>query len=155
LPDTTIGGHADAQPPEHFDLLEASASNRYSVRPRPSTRIFPSGAEADDTVREGRPVGEDPAVLVVADIDGEDPPPLFEHPPTTATHTVAVITATAGLLRLLIGCASDLSPRVRRVSRPIERRTAWRTTDTGHPRYLRATAASACARQAAGSSGPG
>jgi hypothetical protein len=59
-------GQAAAQPPAQADWSGWSFSNRYSVRPLPSTRIIPSLVLAAVTV--ATPVGPPPV--------GAGPPPL-------------------------------------------------------------------------------
>src|SRR5882757_1663493 len=50
LPVTTSGGQLTAQLPEHLLLPPVSFLNRYKVRPRESTRIFPKPVRRTWTV---------------------------------------------------------------------------------------------------------
>jgi hypothetical protein len=69
------GGHRLAHAPEHVLVVLLSAANRYSVRPRLSTRILPSLEEASSTVDVAL------AALVEAGVGGLVEPPLGAEPP--------------------------------------------------------------------------
>lgn len=87
FPVTVTGGQAVAQSPLQVDFEEVSASQRYRVRPSPSTRMVPSGLDAAATV-------PDPCVPADAEADAVSLLPLSsEHPPSTAASRLTVAAA--------------------------------------------------------------
>src|SRR3954447_21311384 len=115
-PFVVSGGHTLAHAPPHALALPLSASNRYSVRPVPSTRILPSFEPASATDAPPEPAAGD-ADLVAG------PPSAPPQPATasaiTATPATAAVRARAaadrGLRKLVI---TDSYPGPRATVRP-------------------------------------
>jgi hypothetical protein len=108
LPVTSSGGQATAQLPEHLLFPPVSFLNRYKVRPRESTRIFPKPVRRTLTVARGR------LRVIGAAMTGRSPVllgcvvPAFamSAPPTTAR---AVSGITAALARKVMGVRRVMS----------------------------------------------